>query len=76
MGACPTVSYDAIPKGKEYDHTQPAVQGLVYIDKLFDLEKKIHSRNGVTFDAVKEFRLEKEVPVLEGFGNGLTLRVP
>ncbi len=58
---------DAIPKGKEYDHTQPAVQGLVYIDKLFDLEKKIHSRNGVTFDAVKEFRLEKEVPVLEGF---------
>ena len=58
---------DAIPKGKEYDHTQPAVQGLVYIDKLFDLEKKIHSRNGVTFDAVKEFRLEKEIPVLEGF---------
>ena len=58
---------DAIPKGKEYDHTQPAVQGLVYIEKLFDLEKKIHSRNGVTFDAVKEFRLEKEVPVLEGF---------
>ena len=58
---------DAIPKGKEYDHTQPAVQGLVYIDKLFDLEKKIHGKVGVTFDAIKKFRNEKEVPVLEGF---------
>ena len=58
---------DAIPKGKEYDHTQPAVQGLVYIDKLFDLEKKIHGKAGVTFDAIKRFRKEKEVPVLEGF---------
>lgn len=58
---------DAIPKGKEYDHTQPAVQGLVYIDKLFDLEKKIHGKQGVTFDAIKKFRKEKEVPVLEGF---------
>ena len=58
---------DAIPKGKEYDHTQPAVQGLVYVDKLFDLEKKIHGKQGVTFDAIKQFRIEKEVPVLKGF---------
>ena len=58
---------DAIPKGKEYDHTQPAVQGLVYVDKLFDLEKKIHAKAGVTFDAVKKYREEKEVPVLNGF---------
>ena len=58
---------DAIPKGKEYDHTQPAVQGLVYIDKLFDMEAKIHGKRGVTFDNVKQYRLEKEVPVLNGF---------
>ena len=58
---------DAIPKGKEYDHTQPAVQGLVYIDKLFDMEKKIHDRKGVTFDTIKKYRQEKEVPVLDGF---------
>lgn len=58
---------DAIPKDKEYDHTQPAVQGLVYVDKLFDLEKKIHGKQGVTFDAIKQFRIEKEVPVLKGF---------
>ncbi len=58
---------DAIPKGKEYDHTQPAVQGLVYVDKLFDLEKKIHSKKGISFDAIKQYRLEKEVPTLNGF---------
>lgn len=58
---------DATPKGKEYDHNQPAVQGLVYIDKLFDMEKRIHAKRGVTFDEVKEYRLEKEVPVLNGF---------
>ena len=58
---------DAIPKGKEYDHAQPAVQGLAYVDKLFDMEKKINSKAGVTFDDVKAFRLEKEVPVLDGF---------
>lgn len=58
---------DAIPKGKEYDHTQPAVQGLVYVDKLFDLEKKLHSKKGISFDAVKQYRIDKEVPVLEGF---------
>ncbi len=39
----------------------------MYVDKLFDLEKKIHGKQGVTFDAIKEFRNEKEVPVLEGF---------
>ena len=58
---------DAIPKGKEYDHNQPAVTGLAYVDKLFDMEKRIHAKNGVTFDEVKECRLEKEVPVLNGF---------
>ena len=58
---------DAIPKGKEYDHTQPAVQGLVYVDKLFAMEKKIHEKKGVTFDAVKKWRTEKEKPVLDGF---------
>ncbi len=58
---------DAIPKGKQYDHTQPAVQGLVYVDKLFDMERKIHAKQGATFDEIKKYRLEKEVPVLDGF---------
>ena len=58
---------DAIPKGKQYDHSQPAVQGLVYVDKLFYMEDKIHAKQGITFDDIKEYRLEKEVPVLDGF---------
>ncbi len=58
---------DAIPKGKEYDHAQPAVQGLAYVDKLFYMEDKIHAKKGVTFDDIREYRLEKEVPVLDGF---------
>lgn len=62
---------DAIPKGKEYDHSQPAVQGLVYIDKLFEMERKIHEKKGSDFDAIKKFRLEKEKPVLNGFWNWL-----
>ncbi len=33
---------DAIPKGKEYDYAQPAVQGLAYVNKLFNMERFIH----------------------------------
>ncbi len=58
---------DAIPKGSEYDCNLPAVQGLVYIDKLFELEHKIHEKKGVSFDAVKKYRLEKEKPILDAF---------
>ena len=43
------------------------MQGLVYVDKLFDMERKIHAKQGVTFDEIKKYRLEKEVPVLDGF---------
>ena len=58
---------DAVPKGKEYDYTHPAVQGLAYINKLFEMERFIHAKGGVTFDAVKKYRNEKESPVLDGF---------
>ncbi len=58
---------DAIPKGKEYDYTQQAVQGLAYVNKLFDMERFIHARANVTFDDIKKYRVEKETPVLDGF---------
>lgn len=58
---------DAIPKGKEYDYTQPAVQGLAYVNKLFDMERFIHARVNVTFDEIKKYRVEKETPVLDAF---------
>ena len=58
---------DAIPAGKQYDYSQPAVQGLALVDKLFALEKKVLEKKGVTFDAVKEWRSEREKPVLDAF---------
>lgn len=58
---------DAIPKGSQYDYSLPAVQGLVYVDKLFDMERKIHEKKGASFDAIKEYRIEKEKPVLDSF---------
>lgn len=66
---------DAVPKGKEYDYTQPAVQGVMYTNKLFDLEDRIH-RNHKTPDAIKEARLQKEKPVLEGFWSWLDNQNP
>lgn len=58
---------DAIPKGSAYDYSIPAVQGLAYVDKLFDMERKLHEKKGISFDAVKEYRLEKEKPILDAF---------
>lgn len=57
---------DAIPKGKQHDYAQPAVQGLIYANQLFDLESKI-KQSHKTFDAIKEARLKKEKPLIEGF---------
>ena len=58
---------DAVPKGKEYDYTQPAVQGLAYVNKLFDMERFIHAKVNVSFDEIKKYRVEKETVVLDAF---------
>ena len=58
---------DAIPKGREYDLSLPAVQGLMYVNKLFDMERYVHAKKNVTFAEVKEYRLDKEAPVIDGF---------
>ena len=57
---------ESVPKGKENDLTQPAVQGLAYVNRLFQLEKEIHEKHS-TPDAIKKARLKKERPVLDGF---------
>lgn len=66
---------DAVPKGKTLDYTQPAVQGILYIDRLFRLEETIKVKN-TTFDSLKKARLEKEVPVIEGFLSWLDRQTP
>ena len=49
------------------DYTLPAVQGAMYVDRLFRLEKEIKKKYKSDFDAIKKARLEKEMPVLEAF---------
>ena len=57
---------DAIPKGKQYDYSLPAVQGVMYCNRLFQLEESIKKKYK-DYDAIKKARLEKEKPVLEAF---------
>jgi transposase len=58
---------DAIPKGKQLDYTQPAVQGVMYVNQLFELEKKIRQKHAGDYEAIRKGRLEKEKPVVDGF---------
>ena len=58
---------DAIPKGKQLDYNQPAVQGVHYCDRLARLESTITSKCGADHEKRKQMRLEKEKPVLEAF---------
>lgn len=66
---------DAIPKGKQLDYTQPPVQGVMYINRLFDKEDKIRQKYK-TFDAIKEARLVQEKPIIEGFLSRLDKQNP
>ncbi len=58
--------YDAIPKGKEYDISHPAVQGVEYCNHLFRYEEKF-KKNKYSYEQVKEMRLKYAKPVLEAF---------
>ena len=66
---------DAVPKGRNNDYTLPAVQGVLYVDRLFDQEKKIKEKYK-TPEAIKEARLQKEKPILEGFWSWLKAQHP
>lgn len=57
---------DAIPKGSKYDITNPAVQGLTYIDRLYKYEGDIQKRYKNP-DLIKKARDSKEKPVLDSF---------
>lgn len=57
---------DSVPKSQQYDYRVPAVQGIMYCDKLFDLENKIKARYKSP-EAIKKARIELETPVLTGF---------
>lgn len=67
---------DAIPKGKALDYSQPAVQGVRYCDRLFQIEDYINSHYPGDYEKRRTLRLEKEKPVLEAFWSWLDAQHP
>lgn len=67
---------DAVPKGKQYDYSQPAVQGVQYCNRLFAIEDSINKKYPGDYEKRKQLRLEKEKPVLEAFWSWLEQQRP
>lgn len=57
---------EAIPAGKKEDLSEPAVQGYMYVQRLFVLENEIRKKNK-GHDAIRKARDKKERPVVEAF---------
>lgn len=57
---------EAIPKGHEKDFAHPAVQGVMYCDKLFEYERR-YTEKGLSFKQLQNRRLKDEKPVIEAF---------
>ena len=66
---------EAVPKGKELDYSNPAAQGVQYINRLFEHERFSTAKKH-TADQRYEYRLEKERPVLEAFWKWLSQQAP
>ena len=67
---------DAVPKGRQYDYSQPAVQGVQYCNRLFAIEDSINKKHSGDYEKRKQLRLEKEKPVLEAFWSWLDQQKP
>lgn len=57
---------EAIPKGQEKDYSNPAVQGVLYCNKLFEYERS-YKEKGLSHKQIKNCRLKDQKPVVEGF---------
>ena len=67
---------DAVPKGRQYDYSQPAVQGVQYCNRLFAIEDSINKKYPGDYEKRNQMRLEKEKPVLEAFRSWLERQKP
>lgn len=56
---------EAIPKGHEKDYSHPAVQGVLYCNKLFEYER-IYKEKGLSYKQIGNRRLKDQKPVVEG----------
>jgi len=57
---------EAIPKGHEKDFTNPAVQGVLYCNKLFEYER-VYKEKKLSYAQRYKCRLKDEKPVVEAF---------
>lgn len=57
---------NAIPKGYEKDYTNPAVQGFLYCNKLFEYERSYREK-GLSPKQIYNRRLKDQKPVIEAY---------
>lgn len=57
---------EAVPKGKGKDFTDPAVQGFLYCNKLFEYERNYREK-GFSYKQIYNRRLKEQKPVVEAF---------
>ena len=57
---------ETIPKRHEKDYTDPALQGVLYCDKLFTYERS-YKEKGLSHKQIQKRRLKGQKPILEGF---------
>lgn len=66
---------EAIPNGHDKDYSHPAVQGVLYCNKLFEYERGYKAK-GLSYTQIYKRRLKDEKPVVEGFIRWLDAQRP
>lgn len=66
---------EAIPNGHAKDYSHPAVQGVLYCNKLFEYERGYKAK-GLSNTQIYKSRLKDEKPVVEGFIRWLDAQRP
>ena len=66
---------DAIPKGRQDDLSDPAVQAVQYCDKLF-MHERYCKEHGYSLEQRKEYRLKKSKPAIDSFFEWLEKQHP
>ena len=56
---------EAVPTGKVSDYSNPAVQGSLYCNKMFEFERSYKER-GLSHKQIKNRRLKDQKPIIEG----------
>ena len=65
---------DTVPKGKQYDYSQPAVQGVQYCNRLFAIEDSINKSIPVIMKSESSYVSRSKNPFWRLSCRGLTSR--